>query len=196
MFGCLAKKCRLRLSRGPCGTGANGAGGLLRRFVRARRAVTAVEFALIGSAFFMFVFGIFVVSTDLFWQLTLDDAVRVAARQVEIGKITTGSAFLNAVCGEFGVAAPACATRLQYSVQGGTYFGTGGITPVALSSAGNLAAPSQFSGVLLSSSAGAVFLLVQVAYPLPFQVLLLPNGVATENGTPSLYSVVSGVMVP
>jgi TadE-like protein len=169
---------------------------LFGRFARDCKAVTALEFGLIGSAFFLIIFAIFVVSVDLFWQLTLDDAVRNAARQVEIGKITTGSGFSGAVCAEFGVAAVDCSNRLQYAVQGGAYFGNGGITPVAFSSAGNLASQSKFSGVNLSSSAGAVFLLVQVAYPPPFEVLLLPAGLATENGTPSLYSVVSGVMVP
>ncbi len=198
MIGSFARKCRtwFRLGQKRSGPAVAGAHGILHRFAHARQAVTAIEFALIGSAFFMIIFAIFVVSVDLFWQLTLDDAVRNAARQVEIGKITSGTNFVSAVCGEFGVAAPNCSSRLQYAVQGGAYFGTGGITPIAFSSSGNLAAQSEFSGVTSSSAAGPVFLLVQVAYPLPFAVLLLPAGVATENGTPSLYSVASGVMVP
>ncbi len=76
-----------------------GAHGILHRFAHARQAVTAIEFALIGSAFFMIIFAIFVVSVDLFWQLTLDDAVRNAARQVEIGKITSGTNFGYPVSG-------------------------------------------------------------------------------------------------
>lgn len=169
---------------------------VFERFCRERRAVTAVEFAIIGAAFFIFIFSVFVVSIDLFWQLTLDDAVRNAARQVQIGEIPTGDAFVKAVCGEFGVVAPNCAGSLQYSVQGGAYYGSGGITPVNFGSDGNLATTEQFSGVSLGSSSAAVFLLVQVAYPLPFRVLLLPAGLATENGTPSLYSAVSSVMAP
>ena len=169
---------------------------VVNRLARQRRAATALEFAIIGSVFFILVFGIFIVSVNLFWQLTLDDAVRNATRQVQIGKVTTGGDFVASVCGEFGVAAPNCAGSLQYSVQGGPYFGTGGIVPTSFGSNGNLAAPAQFTGVALSSSAGAVFLLVQVAYPLPFTVLLLPPSLATENGTSSLYSVASLVMVP
>ncbi|MDE1906354.1 MAG: pilus assembly protein [Rhodospirillales bacterium] len=166
------------------------------RLARQRRAATALEFAIIGSVFFILVFGILIVSVNLFWQLTLDDAVRNATRQVQIGKVTTGADFVTSVCSEFGVAAPNCTGSLQYSVQGGPYFGTGGIVPTSFGSNGNLAAPAQFTGVTLSSSAGAVFLLVQVAYPLPFTVLLLPPSLATENGTSSLYSVASLVMVP
>ena len=168
----------------------------LKQFGRERRAATALEFAMIGVVFFVLIFSVFVISIDLFWQLTLDDAVRAAARQVQIGNIKTGGDFLNSVCGEFGQTVPNCSTTLQYSVQGGSYFGSGGITSVNFGSDGNLASRSQFSGVALSSSAGTVFLLVQVAYPLPIRVLLLPAGLATENGTSSLYSVVSTVMEP
>jgi len=168
----------------------------VRRFCRERKAVTAVEFAMIGSAFFLFIFMIFVFSTDMFWQMVLDDAVRNATRQVQIGKITNGNDFLTAVCNEFGSAAPNCSGLLQYSVQGGAYFGTGGITATSFSSTGNLALTQQFSGTTATSAGTPVFLLVQVAYPLPFKVLAVPSGVATENGTPSLYSAVSTVMEP
>ncbi len=180
-----------------------------RRFLRETRADTAVEFAMIGSAFFLFIFGIFVVSIDQFWQMTLDDAVRAAARQVAIGKITTGPQFVTSVCNEFGAAAPYCSSNLQYSVQSNSYFSATGnantITPATLSSAGNLSSSSAFSVSLstiptpANSTQAAVtgaeqFLLVQVAYPLPFKVLAVPGGVATENGTPSLYSAVATVM--
>ena len=180
-----------------------------RRFRRETRADTAVEFAIIGSAFFLFIFGIFVISIDQFWQMTLDDAVRAAARQVAIGKITTGPQFVTSVCNEFGVAAPYCSSNLQYSVQSNSYFSATGnantITPAAFSSAGNLSPNGTFSVTLTTvptpatSTQAAVtgaeqFLLVQVAYPLPFKVMIVPGGVATENGTPSLYSAVATVM--
>ena len=167
-----------------------------RRFCRETRADTAVEFAMIGSAFFLFIFGIFVVSIDMFWQMTLDDAVRNATRQVQIGNITTGPAFAAAVCQEFGAAAPNCTGSLQYSVQGGSYFGTGGITATSFSSSGNLGSTATFTGPTATATGAPVFLLVQVAYPLPFKVLAVPGGVATENGTPSLYSAVATVMEP
>lgn len=151
---------------------------------------------MIGSAFFLFIFGIFVISLDMFLQMTLDDAVRNAARQVEIGSITSGGAFVTAVCNEFGAAAPNCANSLQYSVQGGPYFGIGGITATNFSSSGNLSSPHLFTGTTATAPNAPSFLLVQVAYPLPFKILAVPGGVATENGTPSLYSTVSTVMEP
>ena len=182
-----------------------------RRFCRETRADTAVEFAMIGSAFFLFIFGIFVVSIDQFWQMTLDDAVRNATRQVQIGKITQGPpdgatpthSFVTAVCNEFGVAAPYCVNSLQYSVQGGTSFSA--ITAATLSSNGTLSNTATFSGVTAtippSTSPTLVeatpeFLLIQVAYPLPFKIPLVPGGVATENGTPSLISTVASAMEP
>jgi Flp pilus assembly protein TadG len=169
---------------------------LAKRLCSETKADTAVEFAIIGAAFFLFIFGIFVISIDMFWQMTLDDAVRNATRQVQIGNVTTGSAFVTAVCREFGVAAPNCAGSLQYAVQGGAYFGTGGITAMSFSSAGNLGSPQTFTGVTATSSGAPVLLSVQVAYPIPFKILAVPGGVATENGTPSLYSAVATEMEP
>lgn len=180
-----------------------------------RRADTALEFALIGSAFFLFVFIIFVVAIDQFWQMALDDAVRNATRQVAIGEITATStpSFVTVVCNEFGIAAPNCTSTLQYSVQGGTSFSA--ITPATLNANGTLSggtgvivtgsATASFPGVNLTTPptvlptvthATPQFLLVQVAYPLPFKIPLVPGGVATENGTPSLFSTVATAMEP
>jgi Flp pilus assembly protein TadG len=188
----------------------------LHKLRRNTRADTALEFALIGSAFFLFVFIVFVVSIDQFWQMVLDDAVRNATRQVAIGKITATStpSFVTVVCNEFGIAAPYCASTLQYSVQGGTSFSA--ITPATLNADGTLSggavgavvtgnATPTFPGVTLTTPptvlptvthATPQFLLVQVAYPLPFKIPLVPGGVATENGTPSLISTVATAMEP
>ena len=176
-----------------------GRPALLLRLWREKRADTAVEFALIGTAFFLFIFGVFVVSVDQFWQMTLDDAVRNAARQVQIGNITTGSQFVTQVCSEFGVAAPYCSNTLQYDVQEGAYFGA--ITAATLTSNGTLtySNSANFPNPLVGSSATTTpspqFLLVQVAYPLPFKVLMV-GSTMTENGTPSLLSTVASVMEP
>jgi Flp pilus assembly protein TadG len=181
-----------------------------RRFLRETRSDTAVEFAMIGSAFFLFIFAIFVISIDQFWQMTLDDAVRNATRQVQIGSnsptgVTSGKLFVTAVCNEFGLAAPSCTTNLQFSVQSGPTFG--GLTPATLSSNGRLTPSSLFSVTPTTSPAAATessaavlgapqFLLVQVAYLLPFKILMVGGGVATENGTPALVSAVATVMEP
>lgn len=171
---------------------------LIRRLARETRSDTAVEFALIGTAFFLLVFGIFVVSIDQFLQLTLDEAVRNAARQIQIGSATTGASFIADVCSEFGPASPNCSTGLQYDVQLGTYFG--GMTPATLASDGTLNPAANYPATLIGSSCTTTsapeFLLVQVAYKLPFKILAVPGGVATENGTPALLSTVAVDMEP
>lgn len=179
-----------------------------------------MEFALIGSAFFLFVLGIFIVSIEQYWQMTLDDAVRAAARQTSItnttgSTISNGNAFVAAVCNEFGITAVNCSTALNYSVQSGAYFyggpGTASITPQTLVADGTLypsgntfsltSYPGAQPGVAVygttepntNSEGHELFLLVQVSYPLPFTIPLI-GGALTENGTNGLYSTVAMVM--
>lgn len=182
-------------------------GADIRRFWRERRSDTAVEFALIGGAFFFFIFGIFVFSINQFMQLTLDEAVRSAARQVQANLASSSGQFVGDVCGEFGPVANGCAAALQYDVQLGPYFGTGlkaPIIPAVLGQDGlsvTSAFPAATNGYLPGSSETTVadpeFLLVQVAYPALFHVILPLGGlIGTENGTPYLYSAVAVDMEP
>jgi Flp pilus assembly protein TadG len=183
---------------------------MTRRLRRDRRAATAVEFAMIGVAFFFMIFSLFTVAIDMFIQMTLDDATRSAARHVQVwgvnGTATTGSgaapSFVDTLCSEFGVVAVNCAGSLQYSVQVAPSFGQ--MTTVTLNSSGNLSSANQYgtwvsgsftSNTILPTSEGTPeFLLVQVAYPLPFKLLGLANAVAAENGTNSLYSAAATVI--
>ncbi len=160
----------------------------LQTLLRERRSISAVEFALIGPVLFFFLFSILLLGIAQFWQLTLDDAVRNAARAVQIGAGTTstgvqsGAGFVTAVCNEFGQAAPNCASTLQYAVQGGPSFtGVGGITPATLNAAGQLSQTSTFAGVTVSEP-----VLIQVVYPLPITLPLVPMSLVTLNGTPSI----------
>ncbi len=160
---------------------------------------------MIGTVLFLFLFGIFVLGIYQFWQLTLDDAVRNASRQVQLGNVTTGSQFVASVCSEFGLASYKCgAATVQYSVQGAGTFAA--MTPATLSSSGTLSPSNKFSNVVPSKvnkvTTGGVssfvlspnYLLVQVAYLAPFKIPLIPQGMATENGTPALYSAIAVVM--
>lgn len=182
--------------------------------LRDKRSVVAVEMSLIGLAFFFFAFGIFTISIVQYWTMVLDDAVRNAARQTQIGNILTNTDFLNSVCNEFGVTAVGCTSSLQFDVQANTYFTNtntsasiipasfnGNLsvnlannavnTPLSLSTT-VLAAAGQSGGA--SGTPGIVkVLLVQVVYPLPFNFPWL-GGAMTENGTSSLYSVVTTIM--
>jgi Flp pilus assembly protein TadG len=177
------------------------------RFCADTNSTTAVEFAMIGAVLFLFLFAIFVLGIYQFWQLTLDDAVRNASRQVQLGNVTSGADFVTQVCAEFGYATSHCgAATMQYSVQGASTFGA--ITPATLSSTGTLSPNNQFSNVnpstvkkVTNAQTGLStyvlspnYLLVQVAYLAPFKIPLIPPGMATENGTPALYSAIAVVM--
>ncbi len=173
-------------------------GETLRKFLRETRSVTAVEFGLIGPVLFFFVFAILITGVVQFWQLTLDDSVRNAAREIAIGAgsptsgIHGSSDFVNAVCGEFGQATPNCKSKLQYAVQGAAYFtGSGGITPATINATGQLSLTATFSGVTVAEP-----FLVQAAFPIPISIPLLPLGMVTLNGTNSIISATAMVAEP
>ncbi len=167
---------------------------------------------MIGVVFFLFVFAVFVIGIDQFWQMTLDDAVRAATRQVQIGKITTSAQFSAAVCNEFAVVAPNCAGKINFFLQTAPSFYAMSQLVATLNPDGTLTGSAGSSNFLAAASVPQTtttsngtttitkpvpqFLLVQVIYPLPFRVLLAAGGVATENGTSSLLSTISTVMSP
>jgi len=137
----------------------------------------------------MMIMLIFTIALDMFAQVLLDDAVRNAVRQVQMGKITSGTAFVSAVCSEFGIAGNGCSTTLQYDVQGAAYFGA--ISPASLSASGTLSSSSNFAGITTTAAGAPVFIFAQVAYRVPFSFVGWANGVIAENGTPSLYAATS-----
>ena len=162
------------------------------RLRRDRRAVAALEFAIVGPVYLTFLFTAFGVGLVGFYQLALDDAVRDAARQIQIDApaATSAANFVSAVCQTFGALASDCTTNLTYSVQtsapatGAAYAGFAGLTPVALPSSGP--SSGQFTPAF-TPAAPNVVVLVQVAYPLPF---LLPyiGALVTTTGTNSVVS--------
>jgi Flp pilus assembly protein TadG len=164
-------------------------GGGFERFLSDRRSTTAVELAVIAPVLFLFLLGILLMGVGQFWQLVLDDAVRNATRQVEIGNVGTGSAFVTSVCNEFGLTISGCASTLQYSVQGAATFSA--ITPATVNSAGALSNPATFNGIAVNNP-----LLVQVAFVVPVSLLLIPESLITMNGTQSIISAVAGVNEP
>ena len=157
------------------------------RLRRDRRAVAALEFALVGPVFLLFLFAAFGVGLVGFYQLALDDAVRDAARQVQIDApaATSKSNFVNAVCQTFGYLASDCATKLTYNVQASTAAaGFAGLSPATLPSSGNFGTHFFDSGTPYASG---VNVLVQVAYPLPFTLPYI-GLLVTTTGTNSVVS--------
>lgn len=154
---------------------------------RDRRAVAALEYALIGPVYLAFLFAAFGVGLVGFYQLALDDAVRDAARQIQIygPAATSKSNFVSAVCQTFGYLASDCTTSLTYNVQASTAMaGFAGLSPATLASSG------KFSNTFFASGttyAGGVNVLVQVSYPLPFTLPYI-GALVTTTGTNSVVS--------
>lgn len=156
-----------------------------RRLAYDRSGVTAVEFAMVCPVFFLLLFAIFAVGITGLIQLALDDAVRDAARQLQIDTpaSTSAAGLVAAVCSEFALVSPNCTRTLTYNVVAATQTaGFASITPAKLSAAGAL--PNAFfaSGTPFAPNADV---LVQVAYPLPFTFPFI-GAFATMTGTNSV----------
>ena len=154
-----------------------------------RRGVTALEFALVCPVFLLLLFAIFVQGITGLIQLALDDAVRDAARQVQMDTPASASAsgFLAAVCAEFGAVSPNCGTTLTYSVQAAPQSaGFASLAPATLNAAGALN-NHFFVGTGFAANEDV---LVQVAYPLPFSIPLVGT-FATLTGTNSVLATAS-----
>ena len=91
-----------------------------------------------------------------------------------------------------------CANNLQYSVQGGTYFGSSNSGGSILANAGTLTSTglskkANFAGVSASSAnatspTASQFFYAQVALPVPFSFDAALSRVVTQNGTSYIYS--------
>ncbi len=154
---------------------------------RDRRAVAALEFAIVGPVFLLFLFAAFGVGIIGFYQLALDDAVRDAGRQLQIDgpAATSKSSFVSAVCQNFGYLASDCTTSLTYKVQASTSAaGFTGLSPAPLDSSGNFTIAFFNSG---TTYAAGVNVLLQVSYPLPFTLPYI-GALITGTGTNSVVS--------
>ena len=165
------------------------------RLSHERRASTAVEFALIGSLMILFTMGFTMMGVCQFWQMTLDDAVRGATRQLLLSSSSTTpetqTQFINSVCSEFGVVAPCSSNNLQVEVQTNTSTQTfAGITPAIVSQQGQLSPKSGFPTI--PTSGGPYPTLIQVAYQLPPWMDFLPYLPLSGATIPSLNVLLTG----
>jgi Flp pilus assembly protein TadG len=155
----------------------HGAGpGVWLAFMNDRSAAEMIEFAIVAPVYLLFFFAILGAGFGGFFQVSLDDSVRNAARQIQIDgpAAVSGNNFVTAVCNEFGTLANGCTANLTYAVQASppynstTPAGTGfsALTPATLSSSGTFT--NSFFGT--TPYADNVNILVQVAYPMPFKI--------------------------
>ena len=75
-----------------------GIGGMMKDLVRARRAATALELALVAPFLILIILMVIENGLMLFAQSVLDAATVEAARQIEIGNINNSSDFRTAIC--------------------------------------------------------------------------------------------------
>lgn len=166
---------------------------LLRRnkFMSDRRAVFAVEFAIIAPLFILLLLAILGVGINGFYQLVLDDAVRAAARQLQIfgPASASGTSFAAAVCNELGIAAANCTSDLTYNVQANVPPANfAALQPIAMPPSGQL--PNAFPNVKGNSN-----VLIQVAFPLPIKVPFVSTAM-TLNGTNSILATTTVITEP
>lgn len=79
----------------PVPRGATRTGRLLRRFLRERRGVTAVEFGLVATPFFAIIGAIIETALSFWCGQILDNALGDAARQIYTGQFQQGTTGLN-----------------------------------------------------------------------------------------------------
>lgn len=155
--------------------------GLIGRFLRSRCGVTVIEFALVGPLFLLLTFAIVDNGLVLFMQTVLDNATRVAARQIEIGQVTTSSAFQTSLCNNLGGFIPC--NSLQWYVQSSN-AGFSSLTPAGSNPSGNLATTGFTPG------SGKSYVLVQVGYAQPYIIPALAQ-ISASTGNLLLLSTVA-----
>ena len=105
---------------------------LARAWGQDDRGATAIEFAMVGTPFFMFIFGIFGLGMYFFTTFSLENAVEQASRLIRVGLVQqsgmTAEEFKQEVCNKL----PAfvdCDGKLRINVQ--SYSDFGSIAPPA-----------------------------------------------------------------
>jgi len=94
----------------------------LRRFARARRGATAVEFAIIAFPFMVLLFGVVELGMVFLVSTTLQNATDNAARKIRTGEFQTSgantkAAFKTLVCNNMTWLSSACSANLTVDVQ-------------------------------------------------------------------------------
>lgn len=92
-----------------------------RRFRRAEGGATAVEFGLVAFPFFLLVWAIIELGMVFFVDVTLDNAVGKAARQIRTGEFQsaggTAESFKTAICGRMLWLQTGCSSALKVDVR-------------------------------------------------------------------------------
>ncbi len=182
----------------PLGRTLNGVG----KGLRDRRGATAVEFAIIASPFIFMIFAIIQLALYFMVQVTLDNAVAIAARQLRTGQSvadgtndTSGeAAFKTSVCNNMSWLQSQCqsgvanTSGLQYLVLdvrtlGSGYSGASSAPPMTSNGAMNTSSFCYYSGGAGSAVEMRAFYRWQLVSPILAQGLQTFSGVAELQST-------------
>jgi len=151
---------------------------MTRHLLLSRRGMAALEFAIVGSLFMMFVGMIMENGVLLFQQSILDNATARASRLIRTGQIqlagTGVTSFTTELCTQVGSIIPC--SSLQYKVTAAAAFSSLSTT-VATDGAGNLTG----SGTFTPGTTGQD-VVVQVAWNRPYIIPWVGNLVNPGGG--------------
>jgi Flp pilus assembly protein TadG len=106
-----------RITRDP----QKGRLGLVRRFARAERGATAVEFAFVALPFLALLFAVVELGLVFLVGTTLENATEIAARQIRTGELQSAggsaSTFKSAVCAQMSWLGSDCSANLSVDVR-------------------------------------------------------------------------------
>jgi len=118
-----------------------------RRFLRDRRGVSMVEFAIIAAPLFLFIFGVIEIALIFGATYALENATNDAARLVRTGQAQNGAMDANAlkaaICNEVFLISN-CSSGLQLDVRSFPNFAAA-TAPPATDSNGNLVTNFQYA---------------------------------------------------
>lgn len=145
------------------------------------RGTAAVEFGLVGLLFTAVLGCIVQIGVVLTVQTALDEATRVAARQIRTGAIGSSGAstFVALLCGKLSLL-PGCSSSIQYNVVSGSTF-------ASLSTAITTTGANRMSGTQFSPGTAGQDVVVQVGWTLPIFVPMVGSALG-KAGTLLLVS--------
>jgi pilus assembly protein Flp/PilA len=159
--------------------------GLLSRFARSRKGVTAIEFGMVGIPFIGLICAIFETAFVFFTQATFDNAVNNVARQVLVNNFTstssqTTSSFKTST---FCTALPSIVdcSKVTLNVQA---FDSSSTFATVASSIGKSWYNNPSTSVNLGQPGSIV--LFQAFYPMPVYLSILVASGPTHNGAANL----------
>lgn len=159
--------------------------GLLSRFARSRKGVTAIEFGMVGIPFIGLICAIFETAFVFFTQATFDNAVNNVARKVLVNNFTstssqTTSAFKSST---FCTALPSIidCSKVTLNVQS---FDSSSTFATVASSIGRSWYNNPSANVNLGLPGSIV--LFQAFYPMPVYLSILVASGPTSNGAANL----------